>query len=257
MNIIFIGDISGRTGREAVHECLYDVKAKYEADFVIANGENCSGGSGMSRAAYQELSGAGINFFTTGNHVWAKKDILTLMEQGENLVRPANFPAGAPGCGYDVVTVGGVKLGILNLMGRTFMANNVDNPFAAADELVEKMRKITPLIVVDFHAEATSEKQAMGYFLDGRVSAVLGTHTHVQTNDDVILEGGTAYISDVGMTGAARSVLGIQPEIAIYKFKTGLPMRHQIAEGKRQFNAVFLALDDETGKAEKIEKIRI
>lgn len=255
MNIIFIGDISGRTGREAVFEHLQDLRDRYSADFVIANGENASGGSGISREAYQELMRAGVDFLTMGNHVWAKKDVVALLQEGENLIRPANLVK-APGDGYAVLPVGGVKLGIINLLGRVYM-NPAEDPFAAADALVETIRKTTPLILVDFHAEATSEKKALAYYLDGRVSAVIGTHTHVQTNDDEIFAGGTAYLTDAGMTGAKDSVLGIEKEIAIYKFSTGMPRRHVVAQGRRQFNGVFLRLDDATGKALAIEKIKI
>lgn len=256
MNILFIGDISGRPGREAVHKYLFDIREKHSIDMVIANGENASGGLGMNRDAYEELSSAGIDMFTMGNHVFSKKEIHSLMDNGENIVRPANFPKGAPGKGYTAITIkNGIKIAIVNLMGRTFMDANFDNPFTVADDVLKEIT--AKIIFLDFHAEATSEKKALGYYLDGRVTAIIGTHTHVQTNDAQILPKGTAYLTDAGMTGARDSVLGVKPEIAIYKFTTGLPRRHEIAEGELQFNAVIIQVDDETGKAKKIEIVNI
>ncbi|MDR1069839.1 MAG: TIGR00282 family metallophosphoesterase [Gracilibacteraceae bacterium] len=256
MKLLFIGDIVGRPGRQAVRDLLPALRREYDDPLVVANAENASGGRGLTKENAAELYDAGVHFITMGNHVWDNRQILDFIDDDPRLIRPANYPAGAPGRGTGVVTRQGRKVGILNLSGRVFMAP-LDNPFALAGQLAAGLRRETPLVIMDFHAEATSEKQAMGWFMDGKVSAVLGTHTHVQTADARILPKGAAYITDVGMTGPADSVLGVKKEIIINSFLSQMPARFDVAGGEtRQFNAVLLTLDEQTGKAAEIETIQ-
>lgn len=255
IRILMIGDIVGRPGRKAVRERVKAYRQKYKLDFVIANGENAAGGVGLTEEIAEELYSSGVDFITMGNHTWDKKEIFTFIDLEPNLIRPANYPPGTPGLGSTTVRINKeVKIGIINLAGRVFLPA-IDCPFRAADEIVKKMRQETSLIFVDFHAEATSEKIAMGYYLDGRVSVVVGTHTHVQTSDERILPGGTAYITDVGMTGPRDSVLGVQTDLVIRKFLTQLPVRFEVADGVAQLNGVLIELDENTGKAVSIERI--
>lgn len=255
MNLLFIGDIVGSRGRDAVCELLYDIKAKYSVDFCIANGENAAAGLGINRMCYENLSAAGVDFFTLGNHTFSKPEVCELLAEGENLVRPANYPPGAPGDGVATLTLpSGKKLSVMNLMGRTFLDSNLDNPFTAVDTILGSLK--SDYILVDFHAEATSEKRAMGYFLDGRVSAVVGTHTHVQTSDAQVLPKGTAYITDVGMTGPHHSILGMVSSVATERFVTALPRRYeQEKEGPYRFSAILIELSDESMLAKKITPI--
>ena len=257
MKVLFIGDICGQSGRNAVFDSLYDLKEKYCADVCIANCENAAGGFGITFPIYEELVRAGVDGFTTGNHVWSKKDIVKMMEDGFDIIRPANLPESDPGEGYMIFTAkNGEKIAVVNIMGRVYIDMPLDNPFFAADKILKKIGDRTKHILVDFHAEATSEKRAMGYYLDGRVSAVLGTHTHVQTADECILEGGTAYITDAGMTGAEESVLGVKKELAIAKFTTSTPVKFEAAEGKGLLCGVFFETD-EKGRAVRVERIRV
>lgn len=256
MKILFIGDIVGRSGREAVLAELENLKYKEGIDFCIANGENASGGLGMSRRAYEELKSAGIDYFTMGNHTFSKPDAGHLLSEGENICRPANYTDFCPGEGYAIVTDSkGRKIAVMNLMGTVYNDIALTNPFLAADELIEKIKNVTNIIILDFHAEATSEKIAMGQYLDSRVSAVVGTHTHVQTADAMILPGKTAYITDVGMTGPQASVLGMKSEIAIKRFLTGEKVRYEQSRNKAVIHAVIIEIDDESGKAEWIKAI--
>lgn len=256
MKILFIGDIVGRSGREAVFAELENLKYKEGIDFCIANGENASGGLGMSRRAYEELKSAGIDYFTMGNHTFSKPDAGHLLSEGENICRPANYTDFCPGEGYAIVTDSkGRKIAVMNLMGTVYNDIALTNPFLAADKLIEKIKNVTNIIILDFHAEATSEKIAMGQYLDSRVSAVVGTHTHVQTADAMILPGKTAYITDVGMTGPQASVLGMKSEIAIKRFLTGEKVRYEQSRNKAVIHAVITQIDDETGKAEWIKAI--
>lgn len=255
MRVLFIGDIVGKPGREAIRLFLKAVQAEYDIDVTIANAENAAGGNGLTKEIAQELYSEGIQFLTMGNHVWDQRSIMAYIDQEPRLIRPANYPLGAPGKGYGFVRVAGRKIGIINLAGRTFLPP-LDDPFSAAIKLINQIAQETPLILVDFHAEATSEKVALGWFLDGQVSAVLGTHTHVQTADARLLHNGTAYITDVGMTGPHDSVLGIRKEIIINRFLTQLPVKFEVAAGPVQLNAVVLDIDDLTGKARKIEGIQ-
>lgn len=256
MKILFIGDIVGRSGREAVLAELENLKYKEDIDFCIANGENASGGLGMSRRAYEELKSAGIDYFTMGNHTFSKPDAGHLLSEGENICRPANYTDFCPGEGYAIVTDSkGRKIAIMNLMGTVYNDIALTNPFLAADELIEKIKNVTNIIILDFHAEATSEKIAMGQYLDSRVSAVVGTHTHVQTADAMILPGKTAYITDVGMTGPQASVLGMKSEIAIKRFLTGEKVRYEQSRNKAVIHAVIIEIADETGNALSIKAI--
>lgn len=258
MNILFIGDIMGRTGRSAAFALLPELKEKYNIDFCIANGENASGGLGMNRAGYDELCRAGVDFFTMGNHTFSKKEICTLFVEGENIVRPANYSRECPGEGMAVVTAkNGCKVAIINLIGRVYLNENDLNPYTAARELAAKAKKSTPVIFIDFHAEATSEKEAMGYYMDGLVSAVIGTHTHVQTADERILPGGTAYMTDAGRTGAVHSVLGLSKEASIARltgqYEKKPPFR--VAEGEFMLCGAVVRIDEATGKAKEIIRI--
>lgn len=256
MKILFIGDIVGRSGREAVLAELENLKYKEGIDFCIANGENASGGLGMSRRAYEELKSAGIDYFTMGNHTFSKPDAGHLLSEGENICRPANYTDFCPGEGYAIVMDSkGRKIAVMNLMGTVYNDIALTNPFLAADELIEKIKNVTNIIILDFHAEATSEKIAMGQYLDSRVSAVVGTHTHVQTADAMILPGKTAYITDVGMTGPQASVLGMKSEIAIKRFLTGEKVRYEQSRNKAVIHAVIIEIADETGNALSIKAI--
>jgi metallophosphoesterase (TIGR00282 family) len=255
LKILIIGDIVGRPGRNMVKEHLSRLKQKYNASFVIANGENAAGGNGITEKNVQELFMGGVDFLTLGNHTWDNKDIFNFIDSEERIIRPANYPEGTPGRGYQVVQwERGINIGILNLSGRTYM-NPLDCPFKTAEKLIPIMRNEARIIIVDFHAEATSEKMSMGYFLDGKVSVVVGTHTHIQTADERILPQGTAYITDLGMTGPYDSILGVEKEAVIRKFVTQLPTRFQVAKGPGMINGVFVEIDEKTGKSLRIERI--
>lgn len=256
INVLFIGDIVGSTGRKALKASLPELKSKYNPHIIIANGENAASGRGITSAIANEFFNWGIHGITMGNHTWDNRDIFEFIDDESRMVRPANFPPGTPGRGYTVIKANGKELAIVNLMGRTFLPA-IDCPFRAADEIVDELRKNHKHILVDFHAEATSEKIAMGWHLDGRASIVVGTHTHVQSNDDTILPNGTAYLTDTGMVGSKEGILGMQRDAILYKFKTQLPARFQVDEGKWHFHAVYVQLDDISGKAKKIEKIRL
>lgn len=254
IKILFIGDIVGKPGRRAVAHFIPEIKKEEGIDFVIANGENLASGKGMTFEKYDEMIKAGVDYFTSGNHIWNNADFITcLNDQKIKVLRPANYPPSSPGRGVTTVEVKGVGLTIINLQGRVFMRDDIESPFIIGKNEVEDHKN--SIIIVDFHAEATSEKAALGYYLDGYVSAVLGTHTHVQTADEKILPNGTAFISDVGMCGPENSVLGVKKEIIIEKFLTQLPQSHKIASGDSIFNAVIVEIDVKTKKAEKIRRI--
>ena len=257
MKVLFIGDIMGEPGRRAIARTLHKVVAQHAVDLVIGNGENVAGGFGITPELAHELYEMGLAVITTGNHAWDKKEILDFFPQEPRLLRPANYPEGVPGRGSIVVeTPGGERLGVLQVMGRAFMPT-LDCPFQVARREVARLKTETRAIIVDMHAEATSEKMAMGHFLDGDVAAVVGTHTHVQTADEQILPKGTAYITDIGMTGPIHSVIGIKKEIAIEKFLTGMPRRFEVASGPAVLSAVLLELDGAVGKAISIQRFRI
>ncbi|MDN5361505.1 MAG: 2,3-cyclic-nucleotide 2-phosphodiesterase [Moorella sp. (in: firmicutes)] len=256
MRILMIGDVVGRPGRKAVREVLPSLLQEHRPDLVIANGENAAGGNGITPDTAGELFASGIDLLTMGNHVWDKREALTLLEQEERIIRPANYPPGTPGRGYTLFPVReDLKVGVINLSGRTFLPP-LDCPFRLGQELAAELRRETRVIVVDFHAEATSEKVALGWYLDGQVSAVVGTHTHIQTADARVLPGGTAYITDVGMTGPRDSVLGVKTEIILHRFLTQLPVRFEIADGVVQLEAVLLDIDAATGRAMGIQRVQ-
>ncbi len=241
MNLLFIGDIMGRTGRKVIRERLSYIISENNIDFVIANGENSAGGTGITKKVYEELLGYGIDVITLGNHAWAKKEIFSFINEADRLVRPANYPQGTPGNPYIIIEKSGVNIAIINLCGRIYM-DCIDCPFKTIETIISEIKDKAEIIILDFHGEATSEKIAMGWFLDGKVTAVLGTHTHVQTADERILPNGTAYISDVGMTGPKNSVLGVKKDIIIKRFLTGLPGKFEIEDDEGQFNGVILEL---------------
>ncbi len=257
MRIIFIGDIVGKGGRNAVKALLPSIINKFKLDFVIANGENAAGGFGITEKIANDLFNIGINVITTGNHVWDKKEFIPEISKIDRIIRPSNYPPGVPGYGSVVIqTNNGIKIGVLNLSGRVFMSN-IDCPFRKGMEEIKKLKEQTNIIIVDFHAEATSEKIAFGYYVDGNVSAVIGTHTHVQTADEKILPGGTAYITDVGMTGPVNSIIGIEIDQIIQRFLTNMPMRFEVAKGDCTLSAVILEINEETGKATAIQRLQL
>jgi metallophosphoesterase (TIGR00282 family) len=257
MRILFVGDIVGKPGRRALRELLGKVIESYGIDFTIANGENAAGGMGITPAIALEIFEMGVDVLTTGNHIWAKKEIISFLNEEPRILRPANYPEQVPGKGSGIFSSKqGQKIGVINLEGRVFM-KHLDCPFRAGEKEVEKLRKETLAIVVDFHAEATSEKMAMGWFLNGGVSAVLGTHTHIQTCDDRILDEGTAYITDVGMTGPLDSVIGIRKQVALDRFLTQIPWKFDVASGEIELQGVMVEIDEKTGKSREIKRLRI
>lgn len=253
MRILFVGDVHGRPGRRAVARRVPALRREWQVDFVVANAENSAGGVGLTPQTAAELFEAGVDALTGGNHTWAKREAYELLDADPRLVRPANYPPGVPGHGSTVLRRGGLALAVLNLQGRIFM-DPLDDPFRVARAEVDRLRKETPFILVDFHAEATSEKIAMGYYLDGQVTAVVGTHTHVQTADERVLPGGTAYITDVGMTGPRDGVIGVDREAILQRFLTQLPIRFEVATGPVQFSAVLVEADS-SGRATTIRRI--
>ena len=242
MNILFIGDVVGRPGRNFLAENLSQITKEYSVDFIIVNGENCAGGVGITRSTYNELVNMGVDMITLGNHSWAKKEILEFIEESDKLIRTANYPNGTPGKGYRIAEKLDKRIAVVNLCGRVYL-DCIDCPFRTIDDILEEIKEKADIIIVDFHAEATSEKLAMGWYLDGRVHAVLGTHTHVQTSDESILPCGTAYITDVGMTGPKDSILGVEKEAVIRRFVTGMPARFEVAGGETIFGAVVIQIE--------------
>jgi 2',3'-cyclic-nucleotide 2'-phosphodiesterase len=256
VTILFIGDIVGKAGRRAVETLLTDIRRAYQVDVVIANGENAAGGVGITPDIADKLFAAGIDVLTSGNHIWQKKEIFDYLRQTPRLIRPLNYAPEAPGQGSCFITTNrGVQVAVVNLAGRVFM-EAFNCPFRTLDQHLEKLRDQTPLIVVDFHAEATSEKIALGWHVDGKVSAVIGTHTHVQTADERILPYGTAFITDAGMTGARDSVIGVQKELAIQKFLTWMPVRFETAMADPWLAGVLVKVDPQSGRALDIQRIQ-
>lgn len=259
MKILFIGDIVGNPGRKAVTEYLKQIDKPPENtyDFIVVNAENAAGGKGLTFDIVDQLLASGVSAITTGNHVWAQKEILDFIDTTPQLIRPANYPADVPGRGFTIVDSadGNTKLGVINLAGQIFM-NRYTNPFHALNSILPEVRAVTPYVLLDFHAEATSEKIAMGWHADGKVSAVVGTHTHVQTADERVLPQGTAYISDVGMTGPHDSVIGSRKEQVVDSFLTLMPSRFGVAKDNIRLNAVCIELNDQTGLAESITRIQ-
>lgn len=254
MRILIIGDIFGRSGRKAVSETLQTIRHELRLDMIIANGENAAGGNGITPEIAKELFNYGIDVLTMGNHVWDKKDIIPFIDKENRILRPANYPVGTPGKGVGIYNINGIDVAVMNLSGRVYL-QNLECPFRQAAELLSKLKERVKIIVVDFHAEATSEKVALGWFLDGKVSAVVGTHTHVQTADERILPEGTAYITDIGMTGPQNSVIGVKSDIVLQKFITQMPVRFEAADGPYQFNGVVIEVEENSGKAINIDRI--
>jgi metallophosphoesterase (TIGR00282 family) len=262
VKILFIGDIVGEPGRKAVHALLPKLRAEHALDFIIANGENSAGGNGITPRIAGELFGAGVDVITSGDHLWDQKEVLELLANEKRFLRPLNYPIGTPGQGGGIYEIrnpkseirGMVKVAVLNAQGRTFMAA-LENPFALLPKEVERLRAETKIVFVDFHAEATSEKIAIARMLDGKVSAVVGTHTHVQTADEQIFPGGTAYLSDAGFTGPHESVLGREIEPVIKRFVTNMPQRFEVARGRVLLQGAVVKVDEATGRSEGIWRV--
>ena len=255
MNILFIGDIVGRPGRDLVRLGLEPLVDAYSIDFVVANAENAAAGFGITREIGDDLLGYGVDVMTSGNHIWDKKEVLDYIPTQPRLIRPANYPAGVPGRGsYVAQTRDGRSVGVINIMGRVFMLN-LDDPFAVVLKEIEAVRARAKVIIVDFHAEATSEKVAMGWHLDGKVTLVVGTHTHVQTADERILPNGTAYLTDAGMTGPHDSIIGMERQPSLARFLNGMPSRFEPATGNPRLNGVVVDADDQTGRATAVTRI--
>ncbi|MDQ2869788.1 MAG: TIGR00282 family metallophosphoesterase [Acidobacteriota bacterium] len=256
MNILFIGDVVGSPGRRALSDALTGVIDRHRIDFTIVNIENAAGGFGLTVELFEDLSRMPIDVFSSGNHIWDKREIYDTLNSSQRLLRPANYPPGNPGRGATVqTTASGVPVGVLNLQGQVFMPVNADSPFRVADEEIAKMD--AKVIFVDFHAEATSEKMAIGWYLDGRVSAVVGTHTHVATADETIRPGGTAYLSDVGMTGAYEGIIGFSKDRIIEKFLSQTPRSFETAKKDIRLSGVVVGVEEETGKATSIERVQV
>jgi hypothetical protein len=257
MNLLFVADIYGSPGRRAVRDLMPEVVSSMGIDFVIANVENAAAGFGVTREILEEMKGLGVECMTSGNHIWDRRESLPLLDQEPLLLRPHNYPPGVPGSGSKLFrSKGGVAVGVLNLMGRVFM-RELECPFRTADREVARLREEARVILVDFHAEATAEKIALGWHLDGRVSALIGTHTHVQTADERVLPGGTGYITDAGMTGPHDSVIGVRKELAIQKFLSLLPTRFEPAAGDVRLHGVHLDVDEATGRCRHIERVAL
>ncbi|WP_181348621.1 TIGR00282 family metallophosphoesterase [Thalassobacillus sp. CUG 92003] len=257
MKLLFIGDVVGSPGREMVEEYLPKLKQKYQPAVTIINGENAAGGKGITEKIYRRFLELGANAVTLGNHAWDNRDIFEFIHDAPHMVRPANFPEGTPGKGMTFVKSHVGEIAVINLQGRTFLSPN-DDPFRKADELINEAKKRTNLIFLDFHAEATSEKQAMGWYVDGRVSINVGTHTHIQTADERILPQGTGYISDVGMTGPYDAILGMDREVVLKRFLTNLPVRFEVPKsGRKQLSGFLADVDERSGNATKVKRILI
>jgi len=253
---MFIGDVYGSPGRSILEQYLPTLREKYRPQIIIVNGENSAGGRGITEKIYKKFLSLGVHAITMGNHTWDQKEIFEFIEGANRLVRPANYPKNNPGKGIVYVNYNGREIAVINLQGRTFLPA-IDDPFTMADELIKEAQKRTNIIFLDFHAEATSEKLALGWYVDGRISAMVGTHTHVQTADERILPKGTGYITDAGMTGPYNGIIGVEKDIIIQRFKTGLPARFEVAKGAKQLNGVIFKINLDTGKTESIERIMI
>jgi metallophosphoesterase (TIGR00282 family) len=256
MNILFVGDVVGAPGRRALHEALGSVIDRRKIDFTIVNVENAAGGFGLTNELFEDLSKMPIDVFSSGNHIWDKKEIYDALNRSDRLLRPANYPPGNPGRGVTVQpTAAGISVAVLNLQGQVFMPAHADSPFRVADEELARIK--AKVIVVDMHAEATSEKMAIGWYLDGRVSAVLGTHTHVATADETIRPSGTAYLTDVGMTGAYEGIIGFSKDRIIEKFLSQTPRSFETAKRDIRLSGAVIGVDEATGKATAIERVQV
>jgi len=257
LNLLFVGDVVGRAGRQILAQRLPSLVDRHMVDLVVANAENAAAGYGLTLPVMNELYEAGADVLTSGNHIWDKKEIIEVLKKDKRLLRPHNYPQGLAGQGYGLYeTAGGIPVAVINLEGRVFM-KNLDCPFRSADQILDKIRDQAKIILVDFHAEATSEKQALGHYLDGRVSAVVGTHTHVQTADEKILSGGTGYLTDVGMSGAQDAIIGNQKEAALQRFLTQLPVKLEVAKKDPLLCAVLLTMDEESGRCTSIQRLQV
>jgi len=255
MKILMVGDVFGEPGRAAVKKLLPKLRQQHAIDLVVVNVENAAAGFGVTPQIAREVLEQGADVMTSGNHIWDKKEIVEYITKENLLLRPANFPAGTPGVGHVTVKAGPHRVAVVNLMGRVFMSA-IDCPFRKADEILNELTKETRVVLVDMHAEATSESVAMGWYLDGRVSAVVGTHRHVQTADERVLPGGTAYITDLGMTGPIDSVIGVDKDLILQRFLTQMPVRFEAAKGPAALHGVVITVDPETGRASDIVRIR-
>src|ERR1043166_10101398 len=256
MNILMVGDVFGESGRAAVAKHVPALRQQHAIDFCVVNIENAANGFGVTPLLARQAFEHGADVLTSGNHIWDKKEIIEYIGKENLLFRPANFPVGTPGVGHVTVKAGPHKVAVLNLMGRVFMLP-IDCPFQKADEIMPELRKDTPIIIVDMHCEATSESQAMGWHLDGRVSAVVGTHRHVQTADERVLPQGTAYITDLGMTGPVDSVIGVDRELILQRFLNQMPVRFEPAKGPAALHGVVIVVDPDTGRASDIRRLRV
>ena len=254
MNILAVGDIVGNSGVNKLKNELQDIKNKYNIDFVIVNGENAAEGMGITIKNFKDILSAGADCITMGNHTWGKKEIFQIVDE-QQLLRHLNYPEGVCGKGYNIFNCENKKIAVINAMGRAEINVQTENPFIQVKKVVDEIKNKVDIILLDFHAEATAEKQAMAYFLDGEITAMFGTHTHVQTADEKILEKGTGYITDIGMTGPKNSVLGMDRDAALKRFLTALPEKYKIAEGETMLNGCIFKLDDKTNKVIQIERI--
>lgn len=256
MKVLAVGDLVGESGVRKLKEILPNFKKENNIDFVIVNAENSAGGMGITTKIFSDLKGLNIDTITMGNHTWGKKDIFTFIDDPK-LLRPANYSRGVVGKGYNIYECNNKKICVINLIGRTEMGVQSDNPFTKADDIIKEVKETADIIIVDFHAEASAEKIAMKYYLDGRVTAIYGTHTHVQTADEEVTAKGTAFLSDIGMTGPINSVIGMDVEASVKRFVTSLPERYKLAEGACMFNGCIIEINDETCRATSIERVYI
>jgi metallophosphoesterase (TIGR00282 family) len=255
LKILFIGDIFGEPGRRILKARMPEMLSLHSPDFVIANGENASGGKGITYNVAQEILSCGVDAITMGNHTWFRKEILGIIDSGIRIIRPANYPKGAPGRGKIILDKNGMRLGVINLLGRVYMEGPADCPFQAADRELQNLKGQTDAVLIDFHAEATSEKTALAYYIDGRAECIVGTHTHVQTADERILEKGTAYITDVGFTGPYDGIIGVDRGQVIKRFTLGIPAQFEPAAGRMIFSAVLVEVDPAGKRAVNIRRI--
>lgn len=256
IRVMALGDVVGRPGRSALQARLPALRRKHKIDFVVVNGENSAGGAGIDHSCAKEIRDSQVDVITLGDHTWQRSEAKKLLSDNpEWIIRPANYPPSAVGRGYTICEVAGVSIGILNLMGRVFISQFLDCPFRTADSLLNGPLKDCPIIICDMHAEATSEKRALGYYLDGRASLIFGTHTHVQTSDEKVLPKGTGYITDIGMCGPEESVLGLSTQVSIDRFVTGMKHSYAVGEGSVRLSGIIAEIDPSSGKAVSIERV--